>query len=406
MQNGVPSALSQGKTQNYKGNDMNKKEKFSLSFILPLLAVCLSLSLLAGTPLKKNAFSSSAGDENSLYTGFAIPTQGGQEETVAVSLPKDFKEKKLYPGGVAFGVRFQTDGLIVIGFSDVVTDSGKCNPAYDAGLREKDIITDVNGRSVVSATELTEAVESFGGKEIKIGYKRNGKGHTAYVTPVYSSAEGRYKTGLLIRDSGAGIGTVTFIDPENMFFGGLGHGICDSDTGALVPMTRGSVLDVKVSGIAKGTPGAPGEIKGYFASGKTGTLMSNTRCGVYGYLSQLPKDLTSEPLPLGSREDIKEGDAYIYCTLDEGGVGKYGVSISAIDRSANGNKCFSIKVTDPALIEKTGGIIQGMSGSPVIQNGKLVGAVTHVLINDPTTGYGIFIENMLNAAQMPEARAS
>ena len=181
---------------------------------------------------------------------------------------------------------------------------------------------------------------------------------------------------------------------------------CDATSGEIVSMTRGSVVDVTISGVVRGEAGTPGEVKGYFSSGKTGTLFSNTDCGVFGMFAESPKNTVCEPLPVGLRNEVREGAAYIYCTLDTNKIEKYTVELSAIDRNASGNKCFTVKITDKALLEKTGGIIQGMSGSPIIQNGKLVGAVTHVLINDPTTGYGIFIENMLTAAQMPMAKAS
>ena len=174
----------------------------------------------------------------------------------------------------------------------------------------------------------------------------------------YSSEDGRYKTGLLIRDSGAGIGTVTYIDPTTLSFGGLGHGICDGDTGELIPMDRGSVLDVTISGIARGAVGAPGEIKGYFGGSKTGTLLSNTSCGVYGTFATLPENLPTEPMRVGTRNELREGDAYIYCTLDGGDPCKYTIKISDINLSANGNKCFTVKVTDKALVEKTGGIVR------------------------------------------------
>ena len=329
-----------------------------------------------------------------------------EHDSIPASLPASYKDKKVYPGGVPFGVKFYTDGIIVIGFSDVVHDGGRTNPAYDAGIRMKDVITKIDGKEITRAADLTGLVESSGGKTLAMTYVRNGKEFTAHVTPRYSSSEGRYKSGLWVRDSGAGIGTVTFIDPDTLSFGGLGHGICDGDTGDLIPMDRGSVLGVRINGINKGTPGAPGEIKGYFSSGKTGTLISNTVCGVYGIFGSLPSSLPSEPVPIGSREQLTCGDAHIWCTLDDSGPHKYSIKISDINLTAMGNKCFAVTVTDKALIEKTGGIVQGMSGSPIIQNGKLVGAVTHVLINDPTTGYGIFIENMLSAAQMPQARAS
>ncbi|MBO5879028.1 MAG: SpoIVB peptidase, partial [Clostridia bacterium] len=163
--------------------------------------------------------------------------------------------------------------------------------------------------------------------------------------------------------------------------------------------------DVTVNGVVKGSVGTPGEIKGYFKSGKTGAMIKNSECGVYGVFTHCPTDI--EPMPIALRGEVREGEAYILCTLDQtSGIQKYSVSISNINRGAQSGKCFTVKITDPRLIEKTGGIVQGMSGSPIIQNGKLVGAVTHVMINDPTTGYGIFIENMLNAAQMPQARAS
>jgi stage IV sporulation protein B len=215
---------------------------------------------------------------------------------------------------------------------------------------------------------------------------------------VKSVSENRYKTGLWVRDSGAGIGTVTFILPETKAFAGLGHGICDGDTGELIPMQRGQVTDVTVSGIERGEAGDPGAIKGYFAPGKTGALLGNTECGVYGVFAELPEEVSAK-LPVGTRQELREGDATILCALDNGKVGQYKVKITSIDRAATGSKCFTLTVTDPALIEKTGGIVQGMSGSPIIQNGKLMGAVTHVLISDPTAGYGIFIENMLR--EMP-----
>ena len=307
-----------------------------------------------------------------------------------------YKDMKLYPGGMPFGIKFATDGVMIVGFCDVVSEAGIRNPARDAGLRQNDMIKSINGKAVTSVAELSEIVESSGGKPLAVEYERAGKKASATLTPQYSDAEAKYKTGAYVKDGGAGIGTVTFIDPENYSFGGLGHGVCDSASGKLVAMKRGSVTDVTISGVVKGEVGKPGEVKGYFSSGKTGSLLKNSDCGVFGVLAAPPDNAPCEPLEVGLRDEIREGDAYIYCTLDSGKTCKYTVKISAIDKNASGNKCFTVKVTDKALLEKTGGIVQGMSGSPIIQNGKLVGAVTHVLINDPTTGYGIFIENMLN----------
>ena len=348
----------------------------------------------------------------------AAPGVGADQGNTA-SLPGE-----VYVGGMPFGVKFYTQGILVVGFCDVdVTSSGggcrNVNPARDAGLKMRDIIVGINGEAPLCAASLTKAVEESGGKPVTLTVKRclspaarRHEGNTpktteltVTVTPVKSTSENRYKTGLWVRDSGAGIGTVTFILPDTGVFGGLGHGICDGDTGELIPLQRGQVTDVTVSGIEKGEAGDPGAIKGYFVPGKTGSLLKNTECGVYGVFATRPAAAVQK-LPVAKRSELREGEATILCTLDNGKLGEYKARITSIDRSATGSKCFTISVTDPALIEKTGGIVQGMSGSPIIQNGKLVGAVTHVLISDPTAGYGIFIENMLNAANIPMAKAS
>ena len=333
----------------------------------------------------------------------------GASVTVARDLPThrttDYKGLRLYVGGMPFGVKFLTEGVIVSGFNENATGSEK-NPAKEAGLRINDIIISIDGKKILGAAELNEAVETCSGRTMRIKYSRDGQVLDTALTPIYSKTEGRYSVGMYVRDSGAGIGTITYIMPKTHEFAGLGHGICDGATGRLIPIQRGSVVGVKINGIVKGLSGAPGEVKGYFNSGKTGTLLGNTDCGVWGVLATLPKGTEDTLVEVGTRESIKEGRAYVYTQLDSDKVEKYEIRISDVQRDATGNKCFAVKITDKALISKTGGIIQGMSGSPIIQDGKLVGAVTHVLINDPTTGYGIFIENMLNAAQMPMAKAS
>lgn len=309
------------------------------------------------------------------------------------------------PGGMPFGVKFVTEGVTVVGFNDVDGERGTVNPAANAGLKQKDVILKVDGTPLKSAADLNDRIEACKGSPLKLTCRRAGREFETVLTPAYCPAESRYKTGIWVRDSGAGIGTVTFILPDSGAFAGLGHGICDADTGALVPMKRGSVSDVTISAVVKGEAGKPGELKGYFNAGKTGALLGNSACGVWGMFSSAPTE-GIEPLPLGLRDEIREGDAYILCTLDSNKIEKYDVRISNIHRDATGPKCYTVTVTDPDLLALTGGIVQGMSGSPIIQNGKLVGAVTHVLINDPTTGYGIFIENMLNAANIPMAKAS
>ena len=203
-----------------------------------------------------------------------------------------------------------------------------------------------------------------------------------------------YKTGLWIRDSTAGIGTVTFYDASDGYFAGLGHGICDADTGTLMPLLSGVVVDVNLTDIVRGKAGSPGELKGSFSAEADGFLCGNTDCGVSGYLYRVPKN--DAPMAVASRKEIREGEAEILSDIAGDGVQRYSVRISNIDRDATGTKCFCIDVTDERLLSLSGGIIQGMSGSPVLQDGKIVGAVTHVLIGDPTKGYGIFAENMLS----------
>lgn len=305
----------------------------------------------------------------------------------------------LIPGGQPFGVKFNMAGIVVVGFCDVDTKDGNICPASAAGLRQGDIITGVDGQAPKDANHFISLVDNSSGKSLSLTFTRAGAEKSIKLMPGFSESEQKYKVGLCVRDSGAGIGTVTYIYPKTYAFAGLGHGICSADSGKLIQMTRGIVTDVTVSGVKKGVPGVPGEIRGIVGNNKAGTLVGNTDCGVYGMFSKCPDD-AGKPMPVGSRGDVKSGSAYIMCTLDGEGICKYNIEISSVKYDEKGSKCFTVTVKDEKLIEKTGGIVQGMSGSPIIQNGKLVGAVTHVMINDPTIGYGIFIENMLD--NMPE----
>ena len=376
--------------------------KLLCCFLLMTAVVCAAVAPVAGqsTPIKEsNAQSVAAFNMTKSPTVSALPSAwtGRQLHVPAPSTalsPEDLQDLYLYAGGMPFGVKFFTEGVTVVGFSDVETEEGKVNPANVAGLKQKDVILKVNGEVLSGASELTELIENCGGKALTLHCRRGTNEFDVTLTPAYCPAEARYKTGIWVRDSGAGIGTVTFIIPDTGAFAGLGHGICDGDTGELVAMKRGSVSDVTISSVVRGAAGAPGELKGYFNAGKVGSLLGNSSCGVWGMFSEVP-EVSSEPMPIGLRDELEEGDAYIMCTLDSNKLGQYDVRISNINRDATGSKCFTVTVTDPDLLAVSGGIVQGMSGSPIIQNGKLVGAVTHVLINDPAVGYGIFIENML-----------
>ncbi|MBP3369643.1 MAG: SpoIVB peptidase [Clostridia bacterium] len=386
---------------------MAKRYK-KLSVILCLLLVCgiiFSPSFNSkSVSASSRAFVESEGEFDYIGVMSEPPVSVGSSGTRLSE--KTLRSIKLYPGGVPFGVKFMTEGLLIVGFCDVDSGATKSNPSSDAGLRIGDRILSLNGKKLSSAAEFSKLVESSNGKALSLIYLRGSNEYKATLTPVFSKSENCYKTGVYIKDNGAGLGTVTYIVPNSLEFAGLGHGICEGEGGKLVPISRGSVINVGIDGVIKGQCGTPGELKGHFKSGKCGTLLQNTDCGVFGVFTSLPAKLPSEPLSLGLKNDIREGKAYIYCTLDGSSPQKYEIEISGINRSAEAGKCFTVKVSDSKLIEKTGGIVQGMSGSPIIQNGKLIGAVTHVMINDPTTGYGIFIENMLNAAQMPMAKAS
>ena len=306
-------------------------------------------------------------------------------------------QNSLVPCGNVFGVKFFTKGVMVIKLSDIETENGNVSPAQKAGIESGDIICSLNGNNVNTAEDVAAIIEREKGKELAVEYIRDGKKHITVLRPVLSLTDKKYKTGIWVRDSTAGIGTMTYYNPETREFAGLGHGICDVDTGLLMPLLKGNVVDVKITDVIKGRSGYPGELKGDFDTIKRGEITGNTEHGVYGVLDSTYTP-SGEPLPIGLREEVKVGKAEILCELDGNGVEKYEIEITKIKSKDRDGKNFLIDVTDDRLIDKTGGIVQGMSGSPVIQNGKIIGAVTHVLVNSPTKGYGIFIENMLSEA--------
>ena len=306
-------------------------------------------------------------------------------------------DREVIVGGALFGARMQTDGALVVGL-DKVSPQGNGtpkSPAYDGGMRLKDIITEINGKPVISGKTVADEINGCNGSEITLKIKRDGSEKTLRITPI-KDKEGKYKAGIWVRDEASGIGTVTYIIPETGEFAGLGHGICDGDTGALLPIKRGIVSDTELIGIIKGVKGTPGELKGTIGTSKKGALTKNTECGVYGIFAHIPDSMTDR-MKVADKTEIKEGRAILRCSAG-GSIDDYEIEISEINNPGGISKNFVIKVTDQRLLALTGGIVQGLSGSPIIQNGKLIGAVTHVKIAEPTEGYGIFIENMLNAA--------
>ena len=303
---------------------------------------------------------------------------------------KEAKEKTLYlcPSGRAFGMKIRQSGATVTAIHSPESPIGK-------QIAVGDIILSIDGTPIDGAADLCERLcEKSGPFSLTV---LRGKEKKALLIHPDRTDEG-VRLGIEVKDTAAGIGTVTYIDPASGAFGGLGHGICAPDTGELYPMKSGKVTEVILGGVQKGAQGKPGELRGVLSHTEIGTLEKNTVCGVFGTLS-LESSSLSDPLPVGTRAEVESGPAEILCSIKNGAPQRYQIRIAEIDRDATDSKSFRIEVTDPTLIALTGGIVRGMSGSPIIQNGKLVGAVTHVLVANPTEGYGIFIENMLNAAQ-------
>lgn len=312
-------------------------------------------------------------------------------------IPVSAGRQKLIPGGMNFGVKFFTDGLLVVGTADVTTAEGLCSPARESGIKVKETIISVDGKKMSTSEEFARTVNDSGGKEITLAVKDTaGTERKVAVKPVLSTETGKWCVGVWVRDSTAGIGTVTYINAFTGEFGGLGHGICDTDTGALMPVGKAYVVDVNITSIVKGDTRTPGELKGTFGKEVRGEIYKNTETGVFGTLTTLPESLR-EPMETAKKKEVTEGKATVLCQVN-GKVGEYEIEIVKVYKDSGDTKNFLIRVTDPALLEAAGGIVQGMSGSPIIQNGRIAGAVTHVLVNDHTKGYGIFIENMLNTA--------
>ena len=310
------------------------------------------------------------------------------------------KRKYVVPGGNVFGIRLYTRGVMVIRIDEVTTPSGNVSPGKIAGLREGDMIISADGVQITRNRELSSAFASGGGKSLKLVIERNGEEKTLNFTPVKSD-DSTYKGGLWIRDSTAGIGTVTWYDRSNGIFAGLGHAVCDVDTGEIMPLSGGDAVEAEVKGCYKGKSGSAGELCGIFSSGTIGNLYVNSDTGVYGVMNAY--DRKSSVLPVALRQEVKTGAARIICTVDESGPQYYDAEITKIysDNTEN-QRNMTVKITDSRLLNKTGGIVQGMSGSPIIQNEMLVGAVTHVFVDNPEEGYGIFAENMTDTAQKLE----
>ena len=303
--------------------------------------------------------------------------------------------EELVPMGNTVGIRLNMGGVTVAGLTDVQTEEGTVCPAGAAGMKSGDVITGIGRYDTPDAAAFLTAVSGLDGSTVDVTALRGGREVQFQVTPACSK-DGAYQMGLWLRDGVSGIGTVTFYDPASGVYGALGHGINDPDTGELLPFERGTLTASRVSDVIPGTAGTPGELCGQFdAETSLGTVEKNTTGGIFG-----SGDFggVGAAVPVAEESETKLGPATILANVDGEEIGEYSVEISRIYRGEADNRFLLLTVTDEDLLARTGGIVQGMSGSPILQDGKIIGAVTHVLVNDPTRGYGISIRDMLDAA--------
>ena len=302
--------------------------------------------------------------------------------------------RQVYVSGEAFGIKLYTNGVIVVGTQDVDTSDKRVNPAREAGIEVGDIIVSINNINVFSSNEVSEILNDNNVKPFKIKLKRDGRYKTFVLTPAYSEREGCYKAGMWVRDSTAGIGTITYYDKKTGVFAALGHQVNDVDTNEIMPLLEGEAVSASVTKIQKASSGITGSLCCDFEDKTIGKLLDNSPLGLYGAYSSIPQN--SRLLTVASKQEVQKGKAQILSTIDDGEPKLFDVEITHISFTKSGEqKDIVFKITDKSLINATGGIVQGMSGSPLIQNDKLVGAVTHVIVNNPEKGYAVFAQTML-----------
>ena len=333
---------------------------------------------------------------NTGTTNLAVNLFGLKVKEISVNV---IENTEVVPLGNIAGLKLYTSGVLVVGMSEIYGyDANKYRPYENSEIKEGDMIVEIDKKIITSTNELIKCVNSSNGKEIKITYIRDGKIQETSMKPV-KTQNNTFKLGLWVRDTAAGVGTVTFYDPETEYFASLGHGIVDADTEKLVDISTGEFTTTEIVSITKGENGNPGRIQGTLdGQSQIGTIYKNTPFGVYGKITNIYKlnINKNQKVKIALRDEIQTGKASIICTLQNNVRDEYEVEIQKIYLNNNiDNKSMLIKVTDKELLEKTGGIIQGMSGSPILQDGKLIGALTHVLVSDPTKGYGVFAELMV-----------
>ena len=370
----------------FKGEELNFRKIFGISIENKNLKYG---AIQTSTDSVKNQEIGTKNLEVKLFNAFKV-------KDIDVSI---IERTKVIPVGQVSGIKLYTSGVLVVGMSEIKgTDNIKHKPYENSGIQEGDTIVQIENKDITDTKELINVVNLSQGKELKIKYVRNNDSLECNITPVKTS-ETEYKLGLWVRDSAAGIGTMTYIEPELNSFAALGHGITDIDTGKILNISDGQFITTKVLSIMKGTSGNPGKILGTInEQAKIGIINKNSIFGIYGVVNDITnvKLNSNNAIDVATRNEIELGEAKILCSLDGESAEEYKIQIEKIYLNNDyDNKSMLIKVTDNKLIEKTGGIIQGMSGSPVIQNGKFIGAVTNVLINDPTRGYVVFGDLMV-----------
>ncbi len=306
------------------------------------------------------------------------------------------KPMVVIPGGQAVGIKLYINGLLVVGLSDIESGEKTLSPGKAAGIESGDLITEINNKRLESAADLSRIIQEGAGGEVEATIIRDGKPISKKITPVYYDGSGDYKIGVWVRDSAAGIGTITFINPDDNSFGALGHGISDVDTGDIINIKNGEITGCSISSIIRGEVGSPGELRGTFDGNTIGDITVNRDDGIFGKIENAADE--SEAIPIALRTQVRTGEAHIYSSINGSEVEKYSIIIERTShQSKRSAKGMVIRVTDERLLEKTGGIVQGMSGSPIIQDGRLAGVVTHVFVSDPTRGYGMFSEWMVES---------
>jgi stage IV sporulation protein B len=364
--------------------EQERKKKTGTALLACVLAVVLICGLAAG-----RAGAVETAGVAILETPRKAASSAGQTSAVGAMV---------VPMGKAVGVKLFSDGVLVVGLASVETEDGACYPGRDCGLKAGDVITHINGSEVDTIEEVQTMVSQQEGEPLTIQAQRGTRSIQLQAEPA-ENEQGNYQLGVWLRDSMAGIGTLTFYDPSSGVFGALGHGINDVDTATLMPLQSGTIMPASVAEVKKGLSGQPGELHGEFdLTRDLGTLSANTELGIFGTLAADACLSQRDAVPVASLEQIHEGDATILSNIRGDDVEEFQIRITRVSSDGDGTRALTLQVTDPDLLQTTGGIVQGMSGSPILQDGRLVGAVTHVLVNDPTRGYGILAQRMLEQA--------